>query len=311
MALQQLGGIAHNAPAVTEQVIALPWIGDSVTELELMALQQLGGIAHDAPAVTGQIIALPWVADAITETEISAIRYIPYHSPATTQQTIELPWVADGVTESEIPAIRSITYHDATTVQQIIALSWVSDGVSEAERLTIMSIPYHHDDVTNGENHPNQRYIVEKQYMLTLINQERTKAGVPTITMGDNISAQFHAEDMLHNCYRAHKGLDGRQPLPRFQDAGGEPSKFGGENIIGFDECFSATPGDQPQDIPRSEIVGAMTGWMNSPGHRTNLLTLSHCKVNIGIAWNGHYSSMVQLFESDGTYSNAPCSIRD
>ena len=307
--LQQLGNIAHNNAAVAEQVIALPWVGDSVTEAEVAALQQLGGIAHNDPATAKQIIALPWVADDVTETEISAIGYIPYHSPAVTQQTIELPWIADGISESEIPAIRSITYHDATTVQQIIALPWVADGVSEAERLTIMGIPYHLKDVVNGENHPNQRYIGEKQYMLTLINQERTKAGVPTIKMGDNISAQLHAEDMLHNCYRAHKGLDGRQPLERFQDHGGETPNFGGENIIGFDEC---TPNAvRPKGIPKSDVAGAMDAWMNSTGHRVTLLTLSHCKVNIGIAWSGYNSSMVQLFESDGTYSNGPCSTRD
>ncbi len=308
-ALQQLGNIAHNDAAIAEKIIVLPWVGDGVTESEMVALQQFGGMVHDNAATAGQGIALSWVADDVTETEISAIGYIPYHSPAATQQTIGLPWIADGISESEIPAIRSITYHDATTVQQIIALPWVADGVSEVERLTIMGIPYHLEDVVNGENHPNQRYISEKQYMLTLINQERTKAGVPTITMGDNISAQLHAEDMLHNCYRAHKGLDGRQPLERFQDHGGETPNFGGENIIGFDECTPNT--GPPNDLPRSDVADAMDAWMNSPGHRANLLTLSHCKVNIGIAWSGYTYSMVQLFESDGTYSNGPCSTRD
>ena len=309
--LQQLRNIAHNDAATAGQVVALPWVVDGVTESEIAGLQQLGSVTHNDATVAKQVIALSWVADGVTQTEISAIRYIPYHSPAVTKQAIELPWIADGVTVSEIPAIRSITYHDATTVQQIIALPWVADGISEAERFAIMSIPYHHYDVVNGENHPNQRYMVEKQYMLTLINQERIKAGVPTITMGDNISAQIHAEDMLHNCYLAHKGLDGRQPHERFEDHGGEPSRFGGENIIGRDECLIPHAGSQPENIPSRDVEGNMIGWMNSPGHRTNLLVISHCKVHIGIAWNGYTSRMVQLFESDGTYRDEPCSIRD
>ncbi len=33
-----------------------------------------------------------------------------------------------------------------------------------------------------------------KRYMLEVINEERRKAGVPEVTLGDNRAAQLHAE---------------------------------------------------------------------------------------------------------------------
>ena len=40
-----------------------------------------------------------------------------------------------------------------------------------------------------------------------------------------------------------------------------------------------------------------MAGWMNSPGHRRNLLDPHHRKVNIGIAWDRYNAVMYQHFE--------------
>ena len=50
---------------------------------------------------------------------------------------------------------------------------------------------------------PDLRHIEEKQYMLEIINAERTRAGVPTVVLGDNIAAQLHAESALENCFSA------------------------------------------------------------------------------------------------------------
>ena len=42
-----------------------------------------------------------------------------------------------------------------------------------------------------------------------------------------------------------------------------------------------------------------MTGWMDSPGHRRNILTPSHKMVNIGLATDGYNLGAVQHFEGD------------
>ena len=144
---------------------------------------------------------------------------------------------------------------------------------------------------------PELRHLTEKRYMLELINAERKKAGVGTVTLGNNIAGQMHAEAALENCFSSHWGIDGLKPYMRYSLAGGYQSN--GENWIGLDYCIKASDGYSPSSGIDQEIREAMTWWMNSPGHRRNILQPHHKKVNIGIAWDRYNSTMVQHFEGD------------
>ena len=66
---------------------------------------------------------------------------------------------------------------------------------------------------------PNQKFLSGKQFMLGLINDERKKAGVPEVSLGDNNAAQIHAENSIRDCVSGHWGTDGLGPpnevLPR------------------------------------------------------------------------------------------------
>ena len=73
--------------------------------------------------------------------------------------------------------------------------------------------------------------LEQKQYMLELINGERTKAGVPMVALGENVAAQLHAEEALAGCYASHWGADGLKPYMRYSLAGGYQSN--GENGSG------------------------------------------------------------------------------
>jgi len=59
------------------------------------------------------------------------------------------------------------------------------------------------------------------QYMLDLINKDRTDANVPPVILGNNNSAQTHAEDMLNNLYFSQWGTDGTTSSMRYTLAGG------------------------------------------------------------------------------------------
>ena len=144
---------------------------------------------------------------------------------------------------------------------------------------------------------PDQRHIEEKRYMLELINAERKKAGAGTVTLGENIAAQLHAESALENCFSSHWGIDGLKPYMRYSLAGGYQSN--GENGSGLDYCIKASDGYASNSGIRQEIKDTMDGWMNSPGHRRNLLDPHHKKVNIGIAWDRYNTAMNQHFEGD------------
>ena len=144
---------------------------------------------------------------------------------------------------------------------------------------------------------PHLRHLEYKEYMLELINLERERAGVGPVSLGTNNAAQLHAETSLKNCISSHWGVDGLKPYMRFTLAGGHQSN--GENGSGLDYCYGI--GDRVRGIVslRNEVRETMDGWMDSPGHRRNILKPTHRKVNIGLAWDTYNQTAVQHFEGD------------
>ena len=150
---------------------------------------------------------------------------------------------------------------------------------------------------------PALRHLEQKQFMLTLINAEREKAGADPVKLGDNIATQSHAESSLENCVSSHWGVDGLKPYMRYSLAGGYQSN--GENGSGNSYCITESS-RSPQgyryspigDI-RQKVRETMEGWMDSAGHRRNILGPWHKKVNIGLAWDRYNFFAVQHFEGD------------
>ena len=136
-------------------------------------------------------------------------------------------------------------------------------------------------------------------HMLNLINAERTKVGVPPVTLGFNKAAQKHAEDMLTNCFSSHWNLQGMKPNHRYALAGGTGT--GRENVQGNDYCI--TKKDNYRAIQPSEwenkLQQGIKGLMQSPGHRKNMLDPAHTLVTLGIAFNRYNATTVQQFSSD------------
>ncbi len=134
------------------------------------------------------------------------------------------------------------------------------------------------------------------EYALTLINQARTDAGVNELTLDTNPAAQSHAEQSRDACTRGHWGTDGMKPYMRYTIAGGE--QYSSENVFAIDFC--------PEDLdnydletPREQIDFAMDRFLNSPGHRQNILDPNHRKVAIGITYRPPTIWFVQLFVGD------------
>lgn len=133
--------------------------------------------------------------------------------------------------------------------------------------------------------------------MLDLINEERTSAGLSPVVLGDNIAAQLHAESSLENCFSGHWGKDGLKPYMRYSLAGGYQSN--GESGLGTDYCIKESDGYRSIGDVRRHILEGMAGWMDSPGHRRNILEPSHRKVNVGLAWDRYNFIAIQHFEGD------------
>ncbi len=110
-----------------------------------------------------------------------------------------------------------------------------------------------------------------------LVNEERNAAGLdPYDWNGDlALAAQLHAEDMNDQGYFSHESLDGRDFVQRIQDTGYDGGARG-ENIA--------------RGQRSAEQV--MQSWMDSDGHRRNILSEGSNEIGVGFIDN-HW---VQVF---------------
>lgn len=118
-----------------------------------------------------------------------------------------------------------------------------------------------------------------ERYMLTLINQERAKAGAAPLKLEQNlnVAAEAHSEWMLNRDIFSHTGVSGSSPSNRIKQAGFDLSGSWrtAENIAVQSERGASGIRDDTADLHRS--------LMNSPGHRANILNPDLKYIGIGI----------------------------
>ena len=136
------------------------------------------------------------------------------------------------------------------------------------------------------------------RYMLDLVNEARRKNGLQPVQLGQNPAAQMHAEASMKNCSASHWDQWGLKPNQRYTLMGGTGT--GNENALGRSYCPGPGEGIGPyQGITRGDIFDTMVMWLESPGHRQNILHSRHTTMNAGIAWDDYNISVIQQFSSD------------
>lgn len=136
--------------------------------------------------------------------------------------------------------------------------------------------------------------VVLREQALTLANRDRAAAGLPALFRDTRLdeAAQRHAADMLQRNYVEHVSPEGRTPMDRYVAAGGKTTEAVAENIAACERC----PPPDADQLARFE-----TGWMNSPGHRLNLLNSGFERFGFGAAADsGGRLYAVQLFAGPG-----------
>ncbi|WP_128378256.1 CAP domain-containing protein [Streptomyces cavernae] len=120
------------------------------------------------------------------------------------------------------------------------------------------------------------------QEVVGLTNAERSRAGLPPLAVDALLTAaaQAHSTDMVVRAFYSHTSPDGSEPWDRAAAAGSTRRTIG-ENIA----CGQRSP---------AEVVD---GWMNSPGHRANILKPAFTHIGIGFAGGGKAGTYwTQLF---------------
>lgn len=116
-----------------------------------------------------------------------------------------------------------------------------------------------------------------EEQVAQLVNQERAKAGLSLLKHGADIKAvaEKKAEDMINSNYFSHTSPNYGSPFDMLKTFG-VMYRTAGENI--------AKGQDSPQAV--------MNAWMNSPGHRDNILNPNFDSIGVGY----YHGAWVQLF---------------
>lgn len=121
---------------------------------------------------------------------------------------------------------------------------------------------------------PNAGFKDLEWQVYDFTNQQRVAQGLSPLTLNLTLNdvAEKHSVDMAVRSYFSHQGLDGSQPWDRMR-AGGYNYSRAAENIaFGYPSA--------------QEVV---TAWMNSPGHRKNILDPNLKEIGVGF-YNGYWT---------------------
>lgn len=107
----------------------------------------------------------------------------------------------------------------------------------------------------------------EKQQAFTLLNQDRAANGLPALTLNSQLTslADAYAADMIKRGYFSHYNPEGESPFDRMDKAGIKYTAAA-ENLA-----------------INTSVAAAQTAFMNSSGHRANILNSSYTDVGIGV----------------------------
>jgi uncharacterized protein YkwD len=127
---------------------------------------------------------------------------------------------------------------------------------------------------------PQATAATVQENVIALTNAERAKAGCPALRTDPALStaAQRHSEDMAARNFMGHTGSDGSNFVTRIERAGYTRWTRAAENVAAGHQTAA--------DVVR--------GWMNSAGHRANILNCALRDIGVGHQFRqnttyGHY----------------------
>ncbi len=142
---------------------------------------------------------------------------------------------------------------------------------------------------------PTKAEAIGSTQIINLINQQRAMNGVSALTNNSQLSASAYAKanDMCVNQYWAHTSPSGVTPW-YFIDQSGYKYSTAAENLA---EGFSSD-------------TATVTGWMNSTGHRKNILNATFKDIGVGVvtcpSFLGNQSDIVVAHFGAGFGAPAP-----
>ncbi len=193
---------------------------------------------------------------------------IPTRQPRNTQTPTAMPTIQTSATSaptavatsSPTPQASSITTTTSSPAPTKTATPRPTNQPTQKPTTAPTSVPV----VLDNGSYTDQ--------VIQLVNSERAKVSLPALTKNNALtqSAQNYAAYMGAQNFFSHDGKDGSTFVTRNKAAGYTTYRWMGENI--------AAGQKSPQE--------AMNAWMNSSGHKANILNSKAKEIGVGYATN-------------------------
>ena len=123
----------------------------------------------------------------------------------------------------------------------------------------------------------NSGYSADEKRAFDLLNVDRVNNGLKPLKFNLELTALGgkYAQDMIDRKFFAHNDPDGKTPFDRMKQAGISYS-YAGENLA-----------------INSNVTNAEKAFMNSPGHRSNILSPNYTEVGLGVRYDAKGSAYV------------------
>ncbi|MER2170701.1 MAG: CAP domain-containing protein, partial [Psychrobacillus psychrodurans] len=167
--------------------------------------------------------------------------------------------------KKEVTAVKAPVKKEAT-VQTAQPQKEVATNPSTTQQAT---------EKTETNSNSNQAQVSSViQQVVDLTNAERAKEGLAPLKIDSALtkSAQLKSQDMKDNNYFSHTSPTYGSPFDQMKTLG-ISYKSAAENI--------AMGQRSPQEV--------VQGWMNSAGHRANIMNGSYTHIGVGLSDSGYY----------------------
>ena len=137
------------------------------------------------------------------------------------------------------------------------------------------------NNTSTPSTNTNSGLTSDEQEVFDLINKQRANNGLAALKIDSEVQrvARIKAQDMVNNNYFSHTSPTYGSPFDMLKSFK-VSYKTAGENIAG-----------------NSSNNGAVTAWMNSSGHKANILNSSYNYTGIGVVTGSKYGKIyVQMF---------------
>ncbi|GEM_PF-5714957 len=135
-----------------------------------------------------------------------------------------------------------------------------------------------HDVVVKASAPEDPTLSAMKRSIIDLTNAERQQRGLAALRFNIFLaeSAQAHTDDMQQRDYMAHESPEGTTAVDRVKVAG---------YLDEFNRCQCSSSYTVGENLAKGQVTAAevVQGWMDSPGHRKNILNPDFTEIGIGI----------------------------